>query len=248
MFVVRIWLALAVLMPLSVSEEARALDDSWFFSAAEIQDAYRYQQLYGARLRRPLKATHCLYGRAEFAASFQTKKFTAPCKFITDTIRQLRELLESGAAKYLFPLDADHAHLGIPLALWDKKYSKLADDEIFPALLREASLVALYHTAEHLEPNAQAQVTNAKIWGANRSVLGFFDDRPNETLPPLADGSGVHEPMAYRWFHGFTFLAQSLGELQLVANGAAIPFDISFDDDLAADADSPALNIIATER
>ncbi len=241
----RILLAVAVLRLVSANEEARAFDNPWFFSAAEIHDAYRYQQLYGARLRRPLKATHCLYGRAEFAASFQTKKFTAPCKFITDTIRQLRELLESGAAKYLFPLDADHAHLGIPVALWEKKYSKLANDEILPALLREPSLVALYHTAEHLEPNGQGQVTNAKIWGANRSVLGFFDDRPNETLPPLADGS---EPMAYRWFHGFTFLAQSLGELQLVANGAAIPFDMSFDDDLAADADSPALNIIATER
>ena len=245
MLVVRIWLALAVLVPLSVSEEARALDDSWFFSAAEIQDAYRYQQLYGARLRHPLKATKCLYGRAEFAAWFQTKRFVAPCKFITETIRQLREILESGAARYLFPLDADHAHLGIPAAIWDKKFSKLANDKILPALLREPSLVALYHTAEHLEPNPQGQAP-MKIWGTNRSVLGYFDGRPNAILPSLPDSSAGYEPMGYRWFRGFTFLAQSLGELQLVANGAAIPFDISFDDDFAADADPPAVNIVAT--
>jgi hypothetical protein len=134
------------------------------------------------------------------------------------------------------------------VALWDKKYSKLAKDEILPALLREPSLVALYHTAEHLEPNHHGQVSIANIWGANRSVLGFFDGRPNEILPSLPDSSAGYEPMGYRWFRGFTFLAQSLGELQLVANGAAIPFDISFDDDLTADADSPALNIVATGK
>lgn len=38
----------------------------------------------------------------------------------------------------------DHAHLGIPIAVWQKKYRGLANDEILPALLREPSLAALY--------------------------------------------------------------------------------------------------------
>ena len=241
-------LILAVIQPASAGDKAPVFDYSWYFTATEIHDAYRYQQLYGARLRHPLEAKQCYYGRAKFATSFQGRKFTAPCKFITETTRQLRGLLDSGAAKYLFPLDADHAHLGLPVAVWNKTFAKLADGEILPALLREPSLVALYHTAEHLEPNSKGQVNVANTWGSNRSVLGFFDGRPNEVLPPLSDRAVGYEPTGYRWVHGFTFLAQSLGELQLIANGTAIPFDISFDDDLAADANSPAFNVVAKKK
>lgn len=248
MLVMRFLLALAVFLSLSAIDEARALDNSWFFTAAEIHDAYRYQQLYGARLRHPLEAKQCFYGRAEFAASFQRRKFTAPCKFIIETSRQLREILASGTAKYLFPLDADHAHLGLPTAIWDKKYNKLASNQILPALLREPSLVALYHTAEHLEPGLKGQIAGEKIWGANRNVLGFFDGRSNQILPQRADGSLAYDPVGYRWFGGFTFLAQSLGELQLVVNGAAIQFDISFDDDLAGDVDSQVVNIVSKTK
>ena len=68
-----------------------------------------------------------------------------------ETTRHLKEMLAVGAAKYLFPLDADHAHLAIPMELWATKYSKLPSEQILSALLREPQLVALYHTAEHLE-------------------------------------------------------------------------------------------------
>src|SRR6266540_620235 len=110
-------------------------DDPWFFTASEIAKTYKYQQQFGARLGNPLKPEDCSYGQTEFPASYQGKPFAAPCRFIAETIRQLRELLESGAARYLFPLDVDHADFGVLLDVWNNKYDKLPRENIFPALL-----------------------------------------------------------------------------------------------------------------
>ena len=120
------------------------LKDRWFFTANEIADAYRYQQQFGARLRNPLEAQTCFEGKPEFAASHQGKRFVAPCRFVEETIRQLRDLLESGAAKYLFPLDVDSANLAVPADVYASKYEQLPREEILPALLREPTLVAIY--------------------------------------------------------------------------------------------------------
>ena len=60
-------------------------------------------------------------------------------------------MVEQGAAKFLFPLDADHAHLGVPMHSWKNKYQHLPADRVVPALLPDPELVALYHTAEHLK-------------------------------------------------------------------------------------------------
>src|SRR4029434_11005309 len=82
------------------SEPSFAKDDMWFFTANEIANAYRYQQQFGARLRHPLEPQACFQGKKEFAASYQGRKFAAPCQFIGDTIRKVRGLLESAAAMY----------------------------------------------------------------------------------------------------------------------------------------------------
>jgi hypothetical protein len=237
------------LMLLLATQEAGALDDVWFFSATEIEHAFQYQIRYGARLRRPLKSADCVFGRTDFAASYRQTEFAAPCKFITEIKRQLKDMLESGAAKYLFPLDVDHAHLGIPETLWQEKYQNIESTEVLAKLLRERSLVAVYHTAEHLDPNSRVNVPTATNWGASRTIIGFFDGRPNKIMPPLADGTVVYDPEGYRWIDGFTFLAHTLGEFQLVASGAAISFDLSFDDDLAGEHESfSLLNISAQAK
>ena len=114
-----------------------AKDDLWFFTAKEIADAYRYQQQFGARLHNPLAPEACWHGQMEFAASSQGRRFAAPCRFISETTRQLRELLESGAAKYLFPLDVAYADLAVPADIHEGKYQQLSSAEMLPALLRE---------------------------------------------------------------------------------------------------------------
>ena len=94
MFKVRSFMTAAFVLA-ALFGQSFAKDDRWFFTANEIADAYRYQQQFGARLRNPLEAQTCFEGKKDFAASYQRKRFVAPCRFVGETIRQLRELLES---------------------------------------------------------------------------------------------------------------------------------------------------------
>ncbi|MBI1997488.1 MAG: hypothetical protein HYS66_13605 [Deltaproteobacteria bacterium] len=223
MSVTKLFITVAVLLAIS-RDQVYSGDDQWFFTGNEIAVAYRFQQHYGARLRYPLKPEACLYGQEEFTASFQGKQFPAPCRFVTETIRHLREALESKAARYLFPLDLDYGRLGVPSELWKAKYSKLSGEEQLRALLQEPSLVALYHTAGHLEPEANTKSTAGENW-QKRSLLGFYNGQPD-----------------------FKILAHYLGELQLVSDGAVVTFDISFDDDRAAEVSPKPVNVSVTSR
>jgi hypothetical protein len=211
---------------------------SWYFTATDIEVAYRYQEQFGPRLQRPINPSVCYYGQQEFSAAYQGKEFKAPCSFISETKRQLRAMIEDGAARYLFPLDADHAHLAIPTEIWEAKYRNLATGEILAEVLREPKLVALYHTAEHLtvaDPKTGPELSQAKDWHAKRNVLGFFDGRQNKILPPNSDGSGHSKLEDYENVATVYFLAHRLGEIVFSINGKSVPFDLSFDED------SPAL-------
>jgi hypothetical protein len=221
-------------MILNMSGPALGMDGVWFFTSTEIDAAYRYQEQFGSRLRRPLKTSACSYGKSEFVAHFQGKEFAAPCSFISEVTRHLKEILENGAARYLFSLDADHAHLAVPTQLWDEKYRKLSIDEVLPELLREPKLVALYHTAEHLavaDRENGAENSPAKEWLAKRNVLGFFDGRPIKILTPFADGKAHDRPEDYETVGSVYFLGHRLGEVTFFANAKALSFDISFDED-----------------
>lgn len=211
-----------------------ARDDPWFFTANEIADAYRYQQQFGARLRHPLEPQACLHGQKEFAASYQGRRFVAPCRFITETTRQLRELLESGAAKYLFPLDVDYAHLAVPANIYESKYKQLPSEEILPALLREPTLVAIYRTAVHLDPEANNKRSGVNVWGKKRTVAGFYDGRSNQVLPRRSDGEVYYDPEGLVRLGSFTMMGHFLGELVFIAGETVVMFDLSFDNDRAA--------------
>ena len=210
--------------------------DTWYFTAGEIESAYGYQERFGRRLSRPLEPNGCYFGQSEFAASFQGKPFLAPCRFIFETTRHIKQLLEQGAAKFLFPLDADHAHLAVPTELFEQKYRELSLEEILPSLLREPQLVALYHTAEHLsvvDSRTGKSDEQARQWRSKRNVLGFYDGRPIKILPALPDGAAYDRPPNYETVAVFHFLGHRLGDLALTAGEKAYSFDLSFDDDSA---------------
>jgi hypothetical protein len=228
--------------------QAYSGDDPWFFAANEIANAHHYQQQFGARLRHPLKPEECSYGQKEFSASYQGKQFAAPCRFIADTIRQLRELLESGVAKYLFPLDVGHADFGVPLDVWNNKYDKLPREDILPALLHEPTLVAVYQTAQHLAPVTSKTNSGTSVWGQRRSVIGFYDGRRTEVLPPRSDGALAYKPEGFQWLGGLTLMSHHLGELQFIADETVVMFDMSFDDDRAAVPTHNAVNVSARPK
>jgi len=211
-----------------------AKDDRWYFTANEIANAYRYQQQFGARLRTPLETQTCFQGKKDFAASYQGRRFVAPCRFVGETIRQLRELLESGAAKYLFPLDVDSADLAVPADVYASRYKQLPREEILPALLREPTLVAIYQTAVHLNPEVSNKGSGMSVWGKKPTVVGFYDGRPNQVLSPRADGGVDYEPEGLVRLGSFTMMSHFLGELTFMANDTVVTFDLSFDNDRAA--------------
>jgi hypothetical protein len=209
-------------------------DRGWYFSARELDAAYRYQEQFGQRLRYPIKPSGCYMGQSEIPASFQGKKIMVSCRFITETTRHLRLMFEQGAAKYLFPLDMDFADIVIPRPLWVNKYSSLARDEGLAQLLREPRLVAIYHTAQHLaisimtgneSPVPKEPRTKSDVWG-------FFDGSPIKIVPSLAYHS-AHSNSDYHEVALVHFLGHRLGEFVFSANSKAVSFDLSFDEDFA---------------
>jgi len=247
MFKLRSFVGVAVVLAASLGQSF-AKDDRWFFTANEMADAYRYQQQFGARLRHPLEPQTCLQGKKDFAASYQGRPFTAPCRFVGETIRQLRELLESGAAKYLFPLDVDSADLAVPADVYVSKYKQLPREEILPALLREPTLVAIYHTAVHLNPEVGNKGSAMSAWGKMRTVAGFYDGRPNQFLSPRSDGGVDVEPAGLVRLGSFTMMSHFLGELTFVANDTVVTFDLSFDNDRAAAPTADVVTMSAAAR
>ena len=223
------------------SGQSFAKDDRWFFTAAEIADAYRYQQQFGARLQSPLEPQTCFQGQKHFGVSFQGRRFAAPCRFVDETIRQLRELLESGAAKYLFPLDVDSADLAVPAEVYASKYKQLPREEILPALLREPMLVAIYRTAVHLNPEVGDKGSGMSVWGKKRIVAGFYDGRPNQVLTPQFNGAVDYQSQGLVRLGSFTMMGHFLGELTFVANDTVVTFDLSFDNDRTA---APAADVV----
>jgi hypothetical protein len=227
---------LVVLLSISTGHAAcRSNPSSFAAHQTEVASGYRGQ--FGQPLSPHLKAVDCFSGRTEFVTSFHGKTFLAPCRFITETTRHLKEISESEGGNSGSPLYADHAHLAVTSELWEQKYRKLPDDQILPVMLRDPSLVAIYHAACSLpivERKTVEGTPKAKEWDKKRSVLGFYDGRAMANLPILKRGSELDQPQHYTLFTWFYISAHPFGELAFSVKGTSMAFDISFDDDVAA--------------
>lgn len=204
---------------------ASAGDDPWFFSAEAMANAYRHQRQFGPRQQRPLQPHDCYYGRGEFNALHRGEEFSIPCQFISETTRQLKQLLASGTAKYLFPLDVGYAALAVPAQVYAKKYKKLPPEQILPQLLREPTLVAVYRTAAHGNASRTLKITGENRAAPQVTVLGFYDGRPNQI--DLQGKLNLVE------LGGFYMLEHFLGELTFIVDQRVVTLDISFETDRA---------------
>jgi hypothetical protein len=235
-FFIRSLTVLVVLLPISAGHAAcRSNPASLTANQTEIASGYREQ--FGQPLSRHLKAVDCFSGRTEFVASVHGKTFLAPCRFITETTRHLKEISESESGNSVSRLYADHGHLAVTSELWEQKYRKLPNDQILPVMLRDPSLVAIYHAACSLpivERKTAGGTPKAKEWDKKRQSLGFYDGRAMENLPFLKRGAGLDQAQHYRLFTWFYISPHPFGELAFSVKGASMPFDISFDDDIAA--------------
>ena len=236
MFFILYLTVLVVLLSISTGETAcRNNPPSLTANQTEIASGYRGQ--FGQPLSPHLKAVDCFSGRTEFVASFHGKTFLAPCRFITETTRHLKEISESEGGNSVFRLYADHCHLAVTSEVWEKKYRKLSNDEILPVMLRDPSLVAIYHGACSLpivERKTAEGTPKTKERDKKRQVIGFYDGRAMENLPSLKHGAGLDQAQHYRLFTWFHISAHPFGELAFSAKGTSIAFDISFENDVAA--------------
>lgn len=232
--ITKIFTAVAALLLISTGQ-AVAGGETWSFTAQEIEAAYKYQENHGERLRHPLKPNDCREGKTEFRASYQGVQFTAPCSFVREITRHLKEILELGAAKHIFPLDVGYARLAVPSDIWKNKYSALAWNKALPAFLSDPSLIALYYTAGHLEsdPKTAHAETGAMGRMAKRTVLASFDGKPIVILPPNSMNAAYEVPAGYELFVTVQLLAQRLGEMEFLSGEKPVVFDMSFDDDSA---------------
>lgn len=247
MFGHKVVIAFAVILAAGEGR-SHAGDDSWFSTANEIAHAYKYQVQFGARLRNPVKPEPCVYGQKDFPASYRGRQFAVPCRFILETTRQLKELLASGAAKYLFPLDLDHGDLGVPAEVWEAKYKMLPAEEVLPTLLRDPQLMTVYHTAMHSHPDATRSDLAANNLVQKITVVGFYDGRPNQVLAKRSHKEFYYEPEGLVRQGGFTMMAHQLGELVLLAGETIVVFDMSFDNDRAVNDVPSAINVIARSK
>jgi hypothetical protein len=236
MFFILYLTVLVVLLAISTGHAAcRNNPSSLTANQTEIASGYREQ--FGQPLFRHLEAVDCFSGRTEFVASVHGKTFLAPCRFITETTRHLKEISASEDGNSVSRLYADHGHLAVTSELWEQKYRKLPNDEILSVMLRDPSLVAIYHAACSLpivERKTAGGTPKAKEWDKKRSVLGFYDGRAMESLPSLKRGSGLDEPQHYISSTWFYISPHPFGELAFSVKGRSMAFDISFDYDVAA--------------
>lgn len=199
---------------------ARAGADPWFFSPGAVADAHRYQRQFGARLPNPVDPSDCYYGQDRFTAKYRGKSVTLPCGFISATKRQITQLLGSGAARYLFPLDMGEARLAIPADVYAGKYDGLSIEEILPRLLSEPTLMAIYRNQTHTL--AMKKSSNA---AGKTLVVGYYDGRPNRSLPQGQSAPGFVEL-------GTIYLMEHfLGELTIMSEHRVVTFDLSFESD-----------------
>jgi hypothetical protein len=243
----KVVIAFAVILAVGAGR-SHAGDDPWFSTANEIAHAYKYQVQFGARLRNPLKPEPCVYGQKDFPASYRGRQFAVPCRFVLETTRQLKELLASGAAKFLFPLDLDHGDFGVPAEVWEAKYKMLPAEDALPKLLHDPQLMTVYHTGVHSHPDLTHRDSAANNAGQKITVVGFYNGRPNQVLAKRSNKEFYYEPEGLVRLGGFTMMAHQLGELVLLAGETIVVFDMSFDNDRAASHAPSATNVIARSK
>jgi hypothetical protein len=207
------------------------------YGPREIETAYQYQVAFGQRMYHPMKGQECFLSKTQLVTRYQGQDLVVPCRFVLESRRHLKEILEQGAAQYLFPLDADHAQLAVPVEIWNEKIRNLPGEQILPALLQEPALVAIYRTAQRptlADPAPDRIIAETKKPEAVRNVLGFFDGRPVIILPPKPSDPDDPELQKYHIAGEFYFLAHRLGEMVFSVRGKQVTFDMSFDSELAA--------------
>ena len=150
-------------------------------------------------------------------------------------------MLEKGCAKYIFRLDACHSHLFISSESFLKQCENLTFTEMITTFIKDETLGALYHNAEHLalrKPHITGKIDQiAENLIKKRNIIGWYDGRSLElTYPKPSDPIGhlkvntAGVPEGYCSFCTIKFKANKNGNFIVRHGEQEIRIDISFCD------------------
>ncbi|MBI2023512.1 hypothetical protein HYT01_03050 [Candidatus Giovannonibacteria bacterium] len=202
--------------------------ESFYYTADEIRAAFGYHYNHGKRLECPISwagaGYHTVSGGEDIAISDA---------FVKKVEEHVKQMFEAGAARYLFMPDAGHAHLILPREKAQKYLALPTMLQKLKAVLEDAELGALYHTAEYLSVHP-GDASDVYEWKAKRNVIGWFDGRPINILPPHEFGHGLGAPDGFTTVSNFDISAHREGIFYLVPSPDSsgviqgMSFDISF--------------------
>lgn len=204
-------------------EIARSQEIKHFYTLSEIEELYRKEYVHGPRLE------NHLYREGErYFGSLRKEKFEVPARFIEITLKHIKTMLEKRAAKYIFRLDAFHAHPMLPETILSAK--ALRGNSLS---LNRPELALLFHNSEFIK-NDPNHIETVELL-QKRNVIGWYDDniRIQILMPPKDNplrGISVDEIKGYgRCFYQLQFSANKNGEFLIKMGGIEIRLDFSFD-------------------
>jgi len=216
------------------TESYTTYPDGWFYTLNQMAELYEVEYNEGRRLSNFIKRQN-----GNFITGCNGESFVVPELFIKTTLRQLKELLDKGLAKYLFRLDSFHSHLFVTYQKFDKEYKGLSYIEMIEKYVNDTSLGSLFHNAEHLAlrfpPHTGPIDPEAQELISKRNVIGWYDGkREVEVFSPQKEdlvGSGKSNtaiiPKGYRGVGSIVYKATSNGVFSIRYAGKEIRLDIS---------------------
>ncbi len=213
-------------------------DFHWDFSLPELKEKFKQMYLSEKRLKQ----------RAFF--NEKTGQIILPFnesqggniviteKFVDQVARHIQQGFEQGIVDAVFFPDMGHSHLFIPLAKYDKVYSKIepSDFNIFyQKIFADSEVKFLYHTAEQLkmledgypisDPKLQHRLQTRNLVGTNDVKPIFTIQNPESSANTARDLAGH-----YYWGAGFNLSANASGCFSYEVHGKTFYFDLSMYD------------------
>lgn len=217
----------------SKSESYTTYPRGWFYTLKQMAELYEIEYDEGKRLSNFIRIKDGVY-----FAECNGDSFVVPKPFIETTLRQLKELLESGLVKYLFRLDSFHSHPFVTEQRFKKEYQELNYIAVAEKFVNDTSLGTLFHNAEHLAlrspPHTGPIDPESQELRTKRNVIGWYDGRGLEVIFPQKEnlvGSGKSNtakiPDGYRGVGSIVYKATRNGEFKITQNNRIIHIDIS---------------------
>jgi len=166
--------------------------------------------------------------------SMNGKEIEVPAEFVGRVLGHLKRMLEAGALRFIFRLDAFHGHPYMDADLYEQRYGNELQDVVEETriLLADRDVEILYHNSEHL---GHADNPAVRELVQKRNVIGRTVDASVEILP-LPEGPGRvtarSAPEGTTNFRAYIkFAANKNGEFAISFKGKEIRLDLSLDDD-----------------